>query len=183
MPGLPRVGISRDVLFLVALAPVAVFAPNAVQALEVLFGESKKKYSRKTLYYALTRLERTKLLSYYYRKDGKIVFELSAAGKRRVRMFQTNEVAPKRPKRWDRKWRIIFSDISEKNKRGRDALRLKFREWDFYPLQKSVFVCPFPCEEEIAIIRDLFHIPNGNLFLIETEKIPNEQMLLQYFRL
>lgn len=168
---------------LLALGPVAVFAPNAVRGITFLFPNLDKKYTRKNISRSLERLEHKHLLSYYQRKDGKYVFEVSSAGKTKALMFQADEVWPKCPRRWDGTWRIIFSDISEKHKKGRDALRAKFNEWGMYPLQKSVFAYPFPCEEEMTIIRDLFHIPTQSLFIIETKSMPREKELKKHFHL
>jgi len=181
MGGIRRFGVSRDILLLLALGSVVVFAPNAVRGLELLLGDSGKRRSRPAIRQALDRLQSTKLLSYHREEDGSIVYQLSRAGKKKVLTFKMDEICPKRPRRWDGRWRVIFSDISEKHKRGRDALRLKFYEWGFYPLQKSVVAYPFPCEEEVAIIRDLFHIPTRSLFIVETRHIPNERAAREYF--
>ena len=59
---------------------------------------------------------------------------------------------------WDKKWRIVAFDIPEKKKNGRDALRQKLQELNFYQLQKSVFVCPYPCEKEVHFLSEFFDI-------------------------
>jgi len=56
-------------------------------------------------------------------------------------------------KPWDRKWRIVVFDIPEKPfKKQRDIFRSKLKSLGFYLLQKSVFVCPFVCEEELGYV-------------------------------
>ena len=56
-------------------------------------------------------------------------------------------------------------------------------KWGFYTLQKSVFVYPYLCEDEIAVTRDLFHIPNSSLLLLEVGHIGNEKELKKFFNL
>ena len=43
-------------------------------------------------------------------------------------------------KSWDGKWRIVIFDIPEKQRKVRNSLRNKLREWQFEQLQKSVWV-------------------------------------------
>ncbi len=182
MSGIRQIGISRDILILFTLGAVAVLAPNAVQAICVLFGHSGKKYSRKAVARSFERLRSAKLISYYLKKDGTFVFELTKDGRRKTRVFQADAIIPARQKHWDGIWRVIFSDIAEKHKQGRDALRSKLYQWGARPLQKSVFVYPYPCQEEIVILRDLFEIPHNALFIVETRSVPNEKELRKFFQ-
>ncbi len=112
-----------------------------------------------------------------------MVVELTDAGRKKVLEYQAGEITIKKPRRWDGFWRVIFSDIPESHKKAREALRAKFREWGFISLQKSVFVFPFPCEDEIAIMRDLYHIPSKSILIIETRAVDNSEKLKQYFGL
>jgi len=52
-------------------------------------------------------------------------------------------------KEWDGYWRVVIFDIPETIRGLRDAFREKLREWPFYKLQNSVFVCPYECRQEI----------------------------------
>lgn len=55
-----------------------------------------------------------------------------------------------RNQKWDRKWRIVIFDIPQELHKERVRLRAKLKMLGFYMLQKSVFVFPYPCEEELA---------------------------------
>lgn len=52
--------------------------------------------------------------------------------------------------KWDGKWRVILFDIPQEMSRQRVALRRKLRWLGLSPLQKSVFVFPYPCAEEVG---------------------------------
>lgn len=85
-------------------------------------------------------------------------------------------------KHWDKKWRIVSFDIPEKQKNAREALRKKLRDLDFYPLQKSMFVLPYPCQDEIDFIAEIFQI-RKNITYFETTLISNEGKIRAYFNL
>ena len=60
-------------------------------------------------------------------------------------------------------------DVPEKIKRVRDALRMHFKEMGFYEFQKSVFVHPFPCADEIEYILEFYNVRRHVRFIVATE--------------
>ena len=52
--------------------------------------------------------------------------------------------------KWDKKWRVIIFDIPQELHNKRNIFRSKLKYLGFYMIQKSVFVFPYPCEEELA---------------------------------
>lgn len=80
-------------------------------------------------------------------KNGEVYIRLTARGKNKL--VQQIPLLRFQKKKWDRKWRIIFFDIEEKNRNLRDLFREKLRELGFGRLQKSVYISPFPIEEEM----------------------------------
>src|SRR3989344_2239285 len=61
-------------------------------------------------------------------------------------------------KNWDGKFRILVFDVPEKLRKGRNALRWKIKRLGFRELQKSVFVIPYECEQEISFVLDFFEL-------------------------
>ncbi|MBI2062549.1 MAG: CRISPR-associated endonuclease Cas2 [Candidatus Yanofskybacteria bacterium] len=51
---------------------------------------------------------------------------------------------------WDHKWRVIIFDIPQELHQKRNRFRAKLKTLGFYMIQKSVFVFPYPCEDEVA---------------------------------
>lgn len=68
------------------------------------------------------------------------------AAEKRLKYFKIKN------KKWDGKWRIIIFDIPEELRKNRDSFRRKLYNLGFYMLQKSVFVLPYPCDEELGYI-------------------------------
>jgi len=61
-----------------------------------------------------------------------------------------------RYKKWDKKWRIIVFDIPEELRKERARFRTRLKWLGCVMLQESVFVFPYPCEEELGdISKDL----------------------------
>lgn len=68
-------------------------------------------------------------------------------------------------KKWDKKWRIVLFDIPEPQKKTRDALRHKLKKLGFLEFQKSVFIYPFPCQDEINFVINFFNIHDHVCYL------------------
>jgi DNA-binding transcriptional regulator PaaX len=85
-------------------------------------------------------------------------------------------------KNWDNKWRAVIFDIPEKLRSGRDVLREKLKQLGFYELQKSVFVFPYECADEIEFIIELFNLRKYVRFGV-FETIDNEFHLKKIFKL
>jgi len=123
-----------------------------------------------------------KLVSWYEKPDGTVKIVLSKKGKRRALEYKIHEMKIKKPNKWDRKWRVVMFDIPEGKRSARDALRNKLRKLGFEELQKSIFVYPFPCQNEIDFIIEFFEIRNCVRYA-EVTNITNEKDLKLCFGL
>jgi CRISPR-associated endonuclease Cas2 len=52
------------------------------------------------------------------------------------------------PEEWDGKWRIVMFDIPEEQKEKRHLLRTLLKKNNFYQLQASVYIYPYPLNRE-----------------------------------
>lgn len=83
---------------------------------------------------------------------------------------------------WDKRWRILIFDIPEKQRRKRDALRQKLNELNFYQLQKSVWITPFPLPAEFTDFLTKKRV-HRFLFSITADGINRENELKSFFGL
>ncbi len=129
---------------------------------------------------------------YYLRKRGLIRIEkknkniymfLTKEGEKEAGRYQLNEMYIKKPKKWDKKWRLIIFDIPENHRIKRDLFRGKLKELGFYQLQKSVWVYPYSCQKEINLLRDFFGLKKKNLMALTVEKIESDENLRKFFNL
>mgnify|MGYP000952307973 CR=1 FL=1 len=116
-----------------------------------------KKIDKQELYAEIRKLYRSKLLKRVINSDGTFTFILTDKGKTRALTYNFEDMKINKTK-WDGKWRFIIFDIPEKFRGGRDALRDKIKKLGFFELQKSVFVLPYECRDEIEFIVEFFGI-------------------------
>ncbi len=170
------IGIA-GVLVLVAAAPGALYIAKA-------FPRPRERFSHEPKVQSMARsirgLQKNKFLT-IKQKNGKIELTLTKKGKHKFKEIQIGKLKITKPPYWDKKWRIIIFDVPDKSFKGaRDVLRAKLRQWEFYPLQKSVWVCPWPCENEIQLIAELYGItPYVNI--IVAEKVVGDLSLRKHF--
>lgn len=153
--------------------------PNVVQLLD-FFGATEHSERRKIMR-ALKKIKEKKLVR-IYEKDGLDMVEITESGKKKVLSYNLENIKITRPKKWDGYWRVIIFDIPEKNKKARKAVNLKLNDMEFFPLQKSVFVCPFECDNEIDFVAEFFGA-RKHIKRILAKKIENEDVLKRFYNL
>lgn len=131
---------------------------------------------------AINSLYASRLVGTTENRDGTITLFLTEKGKKSALTYNVNTMKIKRPATWDGKWRVVASDIPEKKKKARDALRSHLLNIGFHPLQRSVFVCPFECRNEVEYIVELYQI-RSHVRVMTAETIDNELHLKHLFKL
>lgn len=124
----------------------------------------------------------SKLMSEKQNQDGTITMILTDKGKEKVLTYNLDEMAIKKPKQWDGKWRIVLFDIPEKMRKIRDAFRHHLNQLEFYEFQKSVFVHPFNCQDEINYLIEFYNARKFIRFII-ANSLDNELHLKTQFKL
>jgi len=76
---------------------------------------------------------------------------------------------------------VIF-DFPVRYKKARYAFWGKLRDFEFYQLQRSVWVSPYPCEEEILFTADFFGV-GKYVDILEVKKIITNKNLKKHFGL
>src|SRR3989344_4088802 len=107
---------------------------------------------------------------------------LTSKGKELLTKVEENNYQLEKPKRWDKKWRMIVFDISEKRKKVRDQLRRTLVSIGFVHMQHSVWVYPYDCEDLINLLKADFMIGKDVLYVI-ADRIENDKWLREYFNL
>ncbi|MFA7309358.1 MAG: CRISPR-associated endonuclease Cas2 [Candidatus Paceibacterota bacterium] len=176
-----RAKIQDTVLGIIGAAGViaaVMIAPNMFQVLPHLMGRGKYrlKFQTKTV---VGRL----LVKGYIRKDVRGMLQITDSGQRHLALEQARNSEPaKRKRRWDKRYRLVMFDISQKRRNARDRLRLLMREFGFLRLQDSVWVSPYDCEELIALIKAELRVGNDVLYAV-VEQIGNEKQIKSHFGL
>lgn len=144
--------------------------------------EDWKEIDRWALKRAIASLYESKLIAGKSNKDGTYTLVLSEQGKRRALTYRMETMAIKKPAVWDKRWRIVMFDIPERLRKSRDALRINLLGLGFYEFQKSVFVYPYECTDEIDYLVE-FHGSRKYVRSVTAVSIDNELHLRQWFEL
>jgi hypothetical protein len=170
-------GVIAGVIVIAAIAPniVGIIAKSTKRKnARLYFNCDKKKFSQ-----ALVYLKNRKYINISSADVGTEI-NLTDKGRRRYGLFVLDKLEIKKPKKWDGKWRFVIFDIPERLKIAREALREKLNNLDFYQLQKSVFVFPYPCEREVNFIRELFGVSNL-VHLVSADYFQSENEVKKHF--
>lgn len=138
--------------------------------------------NRDVLRRAIASLYESKLVDYRETADGAVTIVLSDEGKRRALTYHVDEMEIPKPDRWDSQWRLVIFDIPEYRKKAREALRFHLERLGFYPLQKSAFVHPHECKNEIDFLIELYDV-RPFVRQITASHIDNELHLRSFFKL
>jgi DNA-binding transcriptional regulator PaaX len=117
-----------------------------------------KEINERQLRKSIRKLYQSKLVGIREEKDGTQNMILTERGKERVLRYRLDELSIPVPKRWDGKFRFVCFDIPETMRNARDALRETLQRLGFYKVQKSLFVFPYECKNEIDFVVELFGV-------------------------
>ena len=117
-----------------------------------------RKINERNLRTAIKNLYKSKLVDYKENTDGTVKIILTKVGRSRILKYDLDKIEIKKPSHWDKLWRLVVFDIPEDKNLGRKALAAKLKELGFYPMQKSVFIHPYECKNEIDFITEMFEL-------------------------
>lgn len=174
----------RKVLLLLQAGVALSFAGTLGRQYRIIkeLSEEWKQINRKYLYDIMREFKRERLVGMKENADGTKTVTLTEKGKKRLITFNIDRLEIPKLKKWDGKWHVVFFDIPEKRKAAREALRLKLADLGFYHWQKSVFVYPYMCRDQIDFIVEFFDIRQFVRYGALSD-ITNEAELLFHFNL
>lgn len=159
-----------------SLIAAAFLAPNILQLLKPKGPDKKYRYR--------------KIIDKMF--DDKIIYlsgeriELTKSGLELLKQIQVEDIVinrwQDRPEKWDGVWHLVCYDIPEPFKNKRDCFRRKLIESHFYQIQLSLWVCPYDCKEEIAIVAQNLGIAPFVAYL-NTDHLPEQAKLVKHFDL
>ncbi len=140
----------------------------------------KKRFEKERFLRDLRYLQRRELVTYRALSDGTVQMTLARRGKQETLRYSLDELVLKRPAQWDGTWRLVTFDIPHAKKAAREALRHKLYELGFHPLQKSVFIIPYPCERELDFICATFGV-REYVLLLPAGRFEGDEKLRHHF--
>lgn len=154
------------------LSAVVIF-PTLPMALQPFFKRRGLEQFKKTM----KKLKRKGVI--YLGEDE---IKLTRRGKELLKLIEISKIQIDRPKQWDRVWYLVSYDIPDIKKRQRDWFRETLKRMEFEQIQESLWVHPFECAQEIAVISQNLGI---SLFVVvmTAKTIPQEEKVKSIFGL
>lgn len=161
---------------------LTILAPNAAIALEkplkrYLDNRASNQEAKRIARY----LKQQRLVHVKPNEDGSFTVTFTEKGRSRAQKAYFERLTLPSQK-WDQKWRIFMFDIPEKYKTTRDYISHHLKRIGFKQLQKSVFVFPFPVDEFVAVLNDLFPEVAKHVSYMTVSEIDNHNKLVKQFK-
>lgn len=122
-----------------------------------LTSKNRKKAWRQ-FYLSLNYLNRRGYVRIIERNANGIKAEITRKGEKVIKEFNIDSLELKKQRNWDGKWRVIVFDVPVSKNLNRLAFTEKIKELGFVMIQKSVWVYPFECYEELLMLRKFYGI-------------------------
>ena len=180
----PRSVIVADIFKWLAIAgAVSIAATSPYFALNIMKGFGKGgKYEKRKVCSAFYKLKQHGYIN--IRQDNhQLYISLTKEGRKKAGRFQIDSLKIKRPKKWDHLWRLVVFDIPQLKSVQRNVFRGKLKELGFIPLQKSIWICPYKCRDEISLLRDFFGLAEKEIRLVTAQNIENDSYFQKVFQL
>lgn len=180
MENYERGELAKEILKGLALGGFIILCfamPNLAQVVDLF--KPRNSRDRYRVRQALSGLQKKKMVRIISRK-GHDVVEITALGKNRVLEYDLENIKLNHKQKWDGKWRIVMFDIPQTKKRVRDAVSFKIKDIGMYPIQKSVFVFPHKCKDEIDFVGEIFGV-RRNIIYIEASHIDDAEKVKRHF--
>src|SRR3989338_1684208 len=166
----PAATATKFLLMFTAIGGISIVGatlPGLVKAIGFFANEAKKKnrYPKVKIKNSFEYLKKKQFIEIVKEKNGKIQVRLTNKGKKRLAEYSLDMLEIKKPKKYDY---------------ARDALRDKVKELGFYQIQKSVWVYPYECEDELLFIAEVFKVQQY-IEILTVEKLLHENLVRKKF--
>jgi phenylacetic acid degradation operon negative regulatory protein len=162
------------------VAFIAAGMGNAVQIFSMF--KKSKKYSKSQIKSAMNNLRRQKLIEYVSDKNGVTIVRITMKGVTRLKKFTIDFIKISKPKNWNGKWQLVMFDLPIRFTKSRNSLRFKLKQLGFIQFQKSVWIYPYPCLDEILFITNYYKI-DKYVEVLEVSNLLHEEKFKRAFNL
>jgi len=180
-----KLGSTQKKIMILLLGGLALGLSRSPKTSFQIIKEMKKEWdwiNQQNLKRAIKKLYESKLVKEKENPNGTVTLILTDKGKEKAFTYNLDEMKIKKPKAWDKKWRIVLFDIPERTRKIRDAFRDHLKNLEFYEFQKSVFVHPYDCQDEIEYLIEFYGARRFIRFII-ADSLDNELHLKNHFNL
>lgn len=183
---------TREILSLLAagvLLTASLFMPGAaVVAGAIAKAQSRaewknsqkewEKFNLHRLRQVIKRMQQVKYIEISEVADLPAI-SITEKGKKKLLQFKVEDMKLDE-KTWDGKWRLIIYDVVVAKRTQAEQFRRALLRLRILKLQKSVYLTPFKCEEEIEYLRQFYGI-GDEVIILTAGNLENESAYRHYF--
>ncbi|KKQ89495.1 MAG: hypothetical protein UT12_C0012G0006 [Candidatus Curtissbacteria bacterium GW2011_GWC2_38_9] len=136
-----------------------------------------EKFNLWRLRQVIKRMQSSKLVEVKEEK-GVPIIKITHKGKQKLLRYKIDEMVLE--SNWDGKWRLVIYDVQTGKRANSEMFRTMLNKLRFLKLQRSVYLTPFKCEDEIEYLRLLFEIGN-EVQILKVGSLENEAAYRRYF--
>lgn len=163
---LALLGVGTVISLSLFVFPTAVMlAKPFVDAKREKEWEQWKQFNPSYLKRTIERLRREKLVKIVER-DGEQIVELTKHGRLRIIKYSLENLSIDKQSSWDERWRLVLYDVPHRRRQLRDLFRQTLKTLGFYQLQESVWLYPYPCEQQITFLREYYGVGNEVIYVV-----------------
>jgi len=171
--------ILLSTILVVGFLTIAVAAPNAVQLFK--YFDPKNTKDKWKIKRSILRLEESKFIKKRV-VAGEEQYILTETGKVRAMRYHLFSMKIAKQPKWDGLWRIVMFDVPEDKRTARLAINLALKKLGCVQYQKSVFITPYPCAQEVDFVGKCFDARH-HLRLITAKEIDGADKIKKSFGL
>jgi DNA-binding transcriptional regulator PaaX len=174
--------LARDVLRVAAAGLVvgsAIVAPNMPQIID--YFDPRGVAERRRIWRAIKYLEERNSIEIRRAGGHEKVF-LTKRGKVQLDEESVWDLEIRKPWRWDHKWRLVMFDFPARFERVRRPFRDKLTDFGLVSYQKSIFIYPYECQEEILTLAEFYGVRDYVRYIV-AEEISNMREIAKRFDL
>ena len=140
---------------------------NSLELIDCFQPSGRKERDR--VWNAIKYLESKHRLQIYKRGSQRFV-TLTKQGELALNAGVIDELAVKKPRRWDGKWRFVMFDLPSRHPSTlRHSFRIKLEDLGFKLYQRSVFIYPYECHEQVHTIAKWYGVDAHMRYIVATE--------------
>lgn len=158
---------------------LGIAAPNAAGHIIKMLGWVPDRKNRYATERTLKSLENKKFIK-FWTKNGQGKLELTKEGRIHLAGLQVKSIKLPHKTRWDGLWRIVSFDIPEKLKINRQRFTRSLNFAGMYNFEKSVFVYPHECREQIFKIAELYEVKKYVRYIVARSVEPDFELKINF---
>lgn len=161
------------------MVPAILTSPFGLYAIVV--GGARYYFRKSDFHREAKRLQKRGYVSLTKTEKG-FILKLLDKGRKRLWAVEMQNLRLQKHKFWDGKWHLYIFDIPEEHRTARDLLRRKLKLLGMYNIQRSTFIYPYDCREELSLVSEYYDVGKFTLYA-KIDDIDLDKELQKRFKL